>query len=120
MTRRGRSFFRRVRKTLKYVGLAVVVALVLLLAAVAATLTVDLGPTARTYAERAGSDWLKRPVHIGGLAIHIARGRVLVEDVAIGGIHPEDRPFFTASRISVSLDWAHALRRRPEFIITSV
>ena len=112
-----RSF--RWRKIFKYAALAVVLAILVLIGTVAATLTLDLGPTARTYAERAGSNYLKRPVHIGRLAIHVARGRVLVEDVSIGGLHAEDRPFFTASRISVSLDWARAFRRRPDFVITS-
>src|SRR5436189_5843702 len=104
---------RIVRKALKYFGIAVVLALLILIAAVAATLTVDLGPTARTYAERAGSSYLKRPIHIGALAIHIARGRVLLDDLTIGGLRESDRPFFTAKRLSVSLDWSHALRRRP-------
>ena len=31
-----------------------------------------------------------------------------------------DRPFFTAKRLSVSLDWSKAVARRPEFIVTSV
>src|SRR5204863_1984671 len=59
-------------------------------------------------------------IHIGRLSIHVLTGRFLVEDVTIDGLHKGDRPFFTAKRISVSIDWATAMRRRPEFLITSV
>jgi hypothetical protein len=91
-----------------------------LAAAVVSTLTVDLGPRLRALAEREGSRRLERTVSIGRLSVHVARGRVVVEDLTIGGRRAGDRPFFTAEHLSLSLDWTTALRRRPEFTVTSV
>ena len=95
-------------------------AAVLLAVSIVATLTVDMGPAARAYAERGASAYLERPVTIGRIALHLARGRVVVDDVTIAGRQAGDRDFFTAGRVSVSLDWSRVARRRPEFIITSV
>src|SRR5688500_5197390 len=95
-------------------------AIAILAAAVVSTLTIDLGPAARAFAEREGSKRLNRPVHVGRLSIHVLRGRVLLEDFSIDGRAAGDRPFFTAQRLSVSLDWSKAVARRPEFVVTSV
>jgi hypothetical protein len=95
-------------------------AAVILAVAVVVTLTVDMGPVARQYAERGASAYLERPVTIGRIALHVARGRVVVEDLVIAGRADGDRPFFTAGRISVALDWSRVARRRPEFVVTSV
>ncbi len=74
--------------------------------------TVDLGPAARQYAETYATKGLKgRPVHIGGLRIKILSGRFVVEDLIIEGLKPADRPFFTAKRIEVALNWWTIVRR---------
>ena len=99
-------------------GLAILVAL--LGAAIVSSLTVDLGPSTRAAAERAASGQLKRAVTIGRLGIHIFRGQFVVEDFAIAGIHPGDRPFFAAKHLSLGMDWSTAFALRPEFTITSV
>src|SRR4051794_35533179 len=88
--------------------------------AIFVSLRIDLGPSIQGFAEREGSAQLKRPIHIGGLSIRVARGRFEVDDFSIEGLKPEDRPFFTAKKLSISLEWGKAFRRRPEFVITSV
>jgi len=54
------------------------------------------------------------------MKIHLLTGKVLVEDLRIDGVHPGDRPFFTAKRIDVALDWVPAFARRPDITISSV
>jgi hypothetical protein len=105
---------------LRYVRLSLAIAAVILAAAIVSTLTVDMGPFVRGRAEQAGSSWLKRAVRIGSLHVQVFTGRLLLDDLSIDGRRPEDRPFFTARRLSVSLDWSTALRSRPEFTVTSV
>jgi hypothetical protein len=107
---------RAVRVSVRTISLAIAV----LVAAVVASLTIDLGPSVRELGERQASKQLKRTVHIGRLSVHVLRGRVLVEDFSIGGLDPKDRPFFTAKHLSLGLDWLSAFRRVPEFTITSV
>ena len=92
----------------------------LLAAAVVVSLTIDLGPSVRGLAERRGSEYLERPIHIGSLSIHVLTGRVIVENLAIDGLHDGDRPFFTAKRIAVALDWLPALARKPDITISGV
>ncbi len=113
-----RSAFRY--RAVRYVGIAATITVVGLAVVVVATLTIDLGPGVRALAERAGSKRLERPLHIGRLGIHLLTGRVVVDDLSIEGVHEGDRPFFTAKKIAVSLDWSTVFRRKPEFIITSV
>ena len=88
--------------------------------AIVASLTVDLGPLARRTAETEGSKYIERPMRIGRLSIHVLTGKYVIEDVIIDGLRAGDRPFFTAKRISIAMDWAPAMRLRPEFLITSV
>jgi hypothetical protein len=113
-----RSAFRH--RAVRYVGLAAGILVVVLAVVVVTTVTVDLGPAVRGLAERAGSKRIERPLHIGRLSIHLFTGRVVVDDLSIEGVHKGDRPFFTAKKISVSLDWSTVFRKKPEFIITSV
>ncbi|MDE3153992.1 MAG: translocation/assembly module TamB domain-containing protein [Acidobacteriota bacterium] len=108
----------RARKILRYVGLALTIFAATLAAAIVSSLTIDLGPSLRHLAEREGSKRIERPIHIGRLSIRLARGRFVVDRLVIDGLHPGDRPFFTARRIEVSLDWATLLRR--EVTITDV
>ena len=120
--RGGVRFLSRLRehKVLRYISLSLTIAAVVLAAVMVSTLTVDLGPLVRGRAEQAASRRLKRAVRIGSLHVQVFTGRLLLGDLSIDGRRPEDRPFFTAKRLSVSLDWSTALRRRPEFTVTSV
>jgi hypothetical protein len=112
----------RLRKArlVRHLAIALGIVVAILVIAVFVSLRIDLGPSVRALAEREGSSQLGRPIHIGGLSIRVARGRVEVDDFSIEGLEPDDRPFFAAKKLSLSLDWSHALRSRPEFIITSV
>ena len=92
----------------------------LLAAAIVASVTVDLGPAVRARAEDAGSKYIERPLHIGALKIHLLTGKVLVENLTIDGLHPGDRPFFTAKQIAVALDWVPAFSLHPDITISSV
>ena len=109
-----------VQRARRYVRLGLSVAAVILAVAIVATVTADLGPVVRQLAERAGSEQIDRPIHIGRLSIHLLTGRVIVEEFSIDGLHPGDRPFFTAKRLAVALDWVSLVRRRPEVTISSV
>lgn len=92
------------------VGLAL-----LLLLVVAVVVTVDLGPSVRSRAERAASDYLKRPVHIGKISARIMPGRYVVENLVIEGLEPEHRPFLTARKIEVSMPFWTLFNRRVVF-----
>ncbi len=92
----------------------------MLAAAIVASVTIDLGPAVRRRAEVAGSNYLDRPLHIGGLYIRLVTGKVVVTDLRIDGLHSGDRPFFTAKRLLVGLDWIPALARKPDITISSV
>jgi hypothetical protein len=99
---------------------AVKLTIAILAATFVASLTIDLGPSVRQLVERGGTAQFKRPIHIGRLSVHILRGSVILDDFQIDGVQPGDRPFFTAKRLEIGLDWSTAFRRKPEFIITSV
>ena len=116
------KFFQRLRghKVFRYGGFALTLVVALLAASIVASLTIDLGPAVRARAESAGSAYIERPLHIGTLSIHLLTGKVLVDDLRIDGLHPGDRPFFSAKRIAVALDWLPAIARRPDITITSV
>jgi translocation and assembly module TamB len=116
------NWFRRLRssRVLRYAGLGLSIIVALLAAAVVVSVTVDLGPVTREAAERQASKYLNRPVRIGSLRIRLLTGRVLVEDLVVEGIRPGDRPFFTAERVAVGIDWRPAFRRRPDITISSV
>jgi hypothetical protein len=92
----------------------------LLAASIVATVTIDLGPRVRELAERRGSEYLERQLKIGSLSIHLLTGRVIVTDLSIGGLKATDRPFFTAKRIAVGLDWLPVIAKRPDITISSV
>ncbi len=116
------NFFKRlsVRKTARYVSIGLMLAAAILGAAIVGSITVDLGPAARRAAESQGSRYLERPMRIGRLSIHLLTGRYVIEDMVIDGVHAGDRPFFSAKRIAVAMDWATAMQPKPEFLITSV
>lgn len=96
-----------VRRALAWVTIASVAAIAGVL--VSAT-TIDLGPSLRARAERAFAGYIERPVTIGRLSTHLAPGRFLIEDLEIGGLHPGDRPFFQAERLTISTEWMPLLQ----------
>jgi len=116
------TLFSRLRanKAVRYVSFTLTLIVALLALVVIGTLTIDLGPWVRGVAEREGSKAIERPLHIGRLGIHVLTGKFRVENLRIDGVHPGDRPFFTARQLDVSLDWLPALGRAHEFIVTSV
>ncbi|MCU1384961.1 MAG: putative protein involved in outer rane biosis, partial [Acidobacteria bacterium] len=116
------NVFKRLRghPVLRAVGLCLTFLVALLAGAIVASVTIDLGPLLRAKAEDAGSKYIERPLHIESLKIRLLTGRVLVENLTIAGVHPGDRPFFTAKQISVGLDWAPAFRLHPDVTISSV
>lgn len=99
-----RAVYRPLRAIVTVLAVVIAVAL-------ATTFTVDLGPSLRERAERAGSGWIDRPMHIGGLGIHLGRGRFVVEDLRIDGLTPESRPWLVAKRVEVSLTWGALINR---------
>ena len=96
--------------------LALVVAVVS--GAIATFFTVDLGPSLRDRAEREGSKYMHRPMHIGRLSAKITPGVFVVEDLVIEGLEPTDRPFLTAKKIEVILPWWTIFTR--QLIVESV
>ncbi len=96
---------------------AVTILAVLLAVAIVTTFTVDLGPVLRAQAEKGGTAYLKRPIHIGRLGIHLAAGRFVVEDLVIEGL-PGSRNFLEARRITAGLSWRALLHR--EVLIDSI
>jgi hypothetical protein len=116
------NVFKRLRghPVLRYVSLGLTVVVALLAAAIVASVTVDLGPAVRAKGEDAGSKYIERPLHIGALKIHLLTGKVLVENLTIDGLHPGDRPFFTAKQIAVALDWVPAFSLHPDVTVSSV
>jgi hypothetical protein len=80
--------------------------------------TVDLGPSLRASAEREGSKFIQRPMHIGRLSAKVTPGVFVVEDLVIEGLQPTDRPFLKAKKIEVILPWWTIFSRK--LIVESV
>jgi translocation-and-assembly-module (TAM) inner membrane subunit TamB-like protein len=116
------NLFKRLRRSrlLRYAGLGLSMVATVLAVSVVVSMTMDLGPSLREVAEQQGSKYIERPIHIGSLRIHLLTGKVLVEDLRIDGVHPGDRPFFTAKRIALGMDWKPAFDRKPNITISSV
>ena len=74
--------------------------------------TVDLGPLVRERAEREGTKFMERPMHIGRLSAKMTPGEFLVEDLVIEGLTPRDRPFLKAKSITVKLPWWTVFSRK--------
>ena len=106
---------RRLRRVLLRL-LAVVVAVIAAL--LATVFTFDLGPNLREVAEREGTKYMERPMHIGRLSAKLTPGVFVVEDLLIEGLTPTDRPFLKAKKIEVRLPWWTAFNRK--LIIESV
>lgn len=105
VVRGSRRFVRRVALT----------AAVLLAAALATSLTVDLGPALRAQAQAQGGRLLQRPMHIGRLSVHLWSGQFVFEDLVIESLPPTERPFFTAKRLAIGMPWSTLAGRRIVF-----
>ena len=103
------------RGTRRVIRRTVATCAVILSVAFVTSVSVDLGPALRRQAETAGSNFMKRPMHIGRLSIHLWRGVFVVEDFVIDGLTPGARPFLTAKRIDVSMPWSSLVNRRVVF-----
>jgi hypothetical protein len=114
------TVFNRLRrhKAYRYIKVTFTVWASVLAVCVVTTVMVDLGPVVRHSAETLGSRTWKRPVQIGSLSIRLLTGRIVVEDFSIAGLEPTDRPFFTAKRLEVALDWSTLFNR--EITISAV
>src|SRR5581483_3089649 len=105
--------FQRFRShfAFRFTRLGVVILAAALAVAIVSTLTLDLGPSLRALAEREGSKRIERPMHIGRLSVRLFDGKFALDDFAIDGLNPGDRPFLRAKRIEVSLSWQAMLHR---------
>jgi hypothetical protein len=84
--------------------LALVVAVVA--AGLMSVFTIDLGPALKHTAEVYGTKYLNgRPLHIGRLSAKLTPGDFVLDNVVIEGRRSDDRPFFSAGRISVHVPW---------------
>jgi hypothetical protein len=88
---------------------------IFLAVAIITTVSVDLGPALRARAAKAGGDYLKREMTIGGLSVRLLTGTFVVEDLRIGGLHHGDQPFLVARRIDISLTLSALIRREVLF-----
>ncbi len=102
----------------RYLRWGVAGAAVLVAVSLVAVVTIDLGPAVRARAEQALGGYLERDVSIGRIGIRLLRGRFVVEDLTIGGLHPDDRPFLMAEQITLSVVWPALLHG--EFLADAV
>jgi hypothetical protein len=81
-------------------------ALALVAALLVSIFTIDLGrfPQVKQQAEKYGSQFLKRAMHIGRIEATLAPGRFVIRDLVIDGT-PDSRPFFTAKTITINVSW---------------
>lgn len=108
------------RKTFRYVRFSLMLTVAILAAAIVSTLTVDVGSLLQAPAERYASDYLKRPVTIGSMRLHVFSGHFLMEDFSIAGLKEGDRPFLVAKRLSIALDWSTVFTQPATVTIRSV
>ena len=85
---------------------------VILAAAFILTLTMDLGPVLRERAETAGTNYLKRSMHIGELHVRLWDGAYVVRNMTIDGLTPTSRPWLIAKEIVVRMPNRRALMNR--------
>ena len=103
------------KRTRRIVRAIVATCAVIIAVAFVTSITVDLGPALRKRAETAGSNAMKRPMHIGGLSVHLWLGHFVVNDLVIEGLTPESRPFLVAKQIDVSMPWSTLVTHRIVF-----
>jgi hypothetical protein len=96
----------RRRRRLGLFGLRVLAVITAVIAGLIVTFfSIDLGPHIIQYAEKGGSAYLKRPMHIGKLRAFPLTGDFEFQDLVIEGLKPTDRPFLRAKKITVDLPW---------------
>lgn len=105
---------RRKHPVLRVLGILVAIVAALIVG----SLVIDLGPSVRARAEKAGSNYLKRPMHIGKLSIRLITGTFIVDNLVIEGVRSTDRPFLKAKRIAVNMPWWSIFSR--ELVIQDV
>jgi hypothetical protein len=88
---------------------------VILSAALVTSVTVDLGPALRGQAERQGTRFLKRNLHIGRLGVFLWGGQFQIDDLVIEGITPQSPPFLTVKRLRLGMPWSTLFSRRIVF-----
>ncbi len=76
--------------------------------------SLDLGriPQLKQQAEHHGSNYLRRPMHIGSISARLTPGVFVIRDLVIEGLTPDARPFYRADRILVNVRWWTLLRRQ--------
>lgn len=103
------------QKTRTIVRRTIAVASVILAVVVVTTLSMDLGPRLRELAERQGTNYLKRSMHIGRLKVYLWDGHFEVEDLIIDGLTPQSRPWLVAKTIKIYMPWSTLFTRRIVF-----
>ncbi len=85
----------------------------LLAAGLISFFSIDIGrlPGVTAAAERAATNYLERPMHIGRIRAYLWPGKFVVEDVRIEGRTADAKPFFTAKRIHIDVPWRSLFRR---------
>ena len=107
-----------VKRAMQAFRVTIMIVAALLAVSIVTTLTIDLGPSVRERLEREGTNYLRRPLHIGGLHFRLYTGRFQIDDLVIDGLNPGDRPFLRAKRITVSLSWSALINR--EVLLDSI
>ena len=103
---------RAVRTTRTFVRRVVTVFAVIIAVVIVTTVTIDMGPFMKEWAETGGKAYLDRTMHIGRLSFRLWTGRFVIEDLVIEGIEPSSTPWLRARRIEVALPWSTLLDRR--------
>ena len=96
-------FFHYPAQTRRVVRRTVAVASVILAVVFVLSLTMDIGPSLRERAETAGSNYLKRTMHIGEMSVRIWDGAYVFRDLTIDGVTPQSRPWLVAKEIVVKM-----------------
>jgi TamB, inner membrane protein subunit of TAM complex len=107
----GGSLLRHLSIALTHVRRVWLVLAVTIAVVLVSVVTIDLGPIVRRRAEVAASDFIARPVRIGRLGLNVGRGRLVVEDLHVEGITPDNLPWLVARRIELALTWKALLGR---------
>lgn len=105
------AIYRSARAIVMVLAIALAVILV-------SVVSIDLGPALKARAERAGSNWLERSMHIGRLGVRLGSGRFIVEDLVVEGMRPGEDPWLVAEHVEVSLTWGALFNR--EVLLDSI
>ena len=114
---RKRAFTYRWLRRLLFLFVGLIAALLI------SIFTIDLGRvrvggrSLKQIAEREGTNYLKRPMRVGGIRAELWPGRFELTDVIIEGKNPGDRPFLHAKSISVGVNWRTLFRKNRELFV---